>query len=197
MTRLALVLLLVALAGCAHKRTAPPTAAIPPAAETPAPGATQPPPTPPPGSQPISAPWDTAGSAAARAARRNHVYPKGTNALGQKLVDSLPDPAKLVQGGVSEETPAKTTPPPKPQPTPGNDSQCWEVQVLVTTNAEKARQEVRNIDRALDIAAWVRENGGMYRVRVGGCLTADGATELANRLKEQGYPEAFRVMREP
>jgi hypothetical protein len=190
MRRLALVFLLLAAAGCAHKRTAPPTATIPPPAE--APPTTQPPP----GSQPVSAPWDTAGSAAARAARRNHVYPRGTNALGQKLVDSLPDPAKLVQGGVSEEGATKSEPV-KPQPTPGNDSQCWEVQVLVTTNAEKARQEVRNIDRALDIAAWVRENGGMYRVRVGGCLTADGATQLANRLKEQGYPEAFRVMREP
>jgi hypothetical protein len=78
-----------------------------------------------------------------------------------------------------------------------SDSQCWEVQVLVTTNHDKAKQEAKNITDRLNLSAWVREEGGMYRVRAGGCLTSDGATELANRLKGQGYPEAFRTPREP
>ena len=67
----------------------------------------------------------------------------------------------------------------------------------MTTNHEKARQEAKNITERLNLSAWVREDGGMYRVRAGGCLNSDGATELANRLKGQGYPEAFRTPREP
>ena len=196
MKRLALVALLVVASGCAHKAQAPPSASIPPPPAPPPAETTPPPATTTPGQ--VSAPWDTAGSASARAARRNHVYPSGTNALGQKLVDSLPDPAAMLKGATSEESRAPKTETAKPLPPPVSDSQCWEVQVLVTTNHEKANQEVKNIEKLLNLSAWVRDSGGgMYRVRVGGCLTADGATELANRLKEEGYPEAFRTMREP
>jgi len=191
MKRLVLALALIALAGCAHKKEPPPTAAIPP---PPPPASTGTPTTTPPPS--VSAPWDTAGSASAKAARRNHVYPQGPNALGKKLVDSLPDPAAMVQGAENEESSAPP-PAPKPLPVPVSDSQCWEVQVLVTTNHDKAKQEAKSIEQRLNLAAWVREEGGMYRVRAGGCLTSDGATELANRLKGQGYPEAFRTPREP
>ena len=189
--RLALALALLGVAGCAHKKEPPPTAAVPPppaSTETPAQTPTTP--------SPVSAPWDTAGSASAKAARRNHVYPQGPNELGRRLVDSLPDPAAMVQGARNEESQAPP-PAPKPLPVPVSDSQCWEVQVLVTTNHDKAKQEAKSIEQRLNLAAWVREEGGMYRVRAGGCLTSDGATELANRLKGQGYPEAFRTPREP
>lgn len=193
MKRLALVLLL--LAGCAHKKTPPPTATVPPppppAKEEPAPSTTTPPPT------QVSAPWDTAGSASARAARRNHFYPSGTNPLGQRLVDSLPDPARMMKGGENEESHTESPPPPKPQPAPVSDSQCWEVQVLVTTDVSKARTEAKAIEQRLNLSSWVKSDGAIHRVRVGGCLTSDGATELANRLKGEGYPEAFRTKREP
>lgn len=192
MKRLALVLLL--LAGCAHKATPPPTASVPPPPPAQAPPA-QTTPAPPPTQ--VSAPWDTAGSASARAARRNHVYPSGTNPLGQKLVDSLPDPAKMMKDGENEESRTTSPPPPKPEPLPVSDSQCWEVQVLVTTDAGKAKAEAKAIEQRLNLSAWVRSEGAMHRVRVGGCLTSDGATELANRLKNEGYPEAFRTKREP
>ena len=193
MRRLALALILVFAAGCAHKPEPAPTAAVPP---PPPPAATETP-TPAPAPTPsVSAPWDTAGSATAKAARRNHVYPKGTNELGQKLVDSLPDPAAMVRGAENEES-SMPPPAPKPLPPPVSDSQCWEVQVLVTTNHDKAKQEAKNIEQRLNLSAWVREEGALYRVRAGGCLTSDGATELANRLKGQGYPEAFRTPREP
>ena len=202
MRRLALVLALLALAGCAsHRREAAPTAAVPPppAAGAPSGGgsAGKPPP-----AGAVSAPWDTAGTASGKAARRNHVYPNGTSALGQELVDSLPDPAALARGAVeSEPAPASTTTPATTTTTapapPANDRACWEVQVLVTTNESKAHDEARRIEKSLNLAAWVRDDGSIHRVRVGGCLTAGGAAELANRLRQEGYPEAFRVLREP
>ena len=204
MKRLALGLAVLVLAGCAsHARKAAPTATVPPPpppAGAPAGGSTGKSTPPPAGA--VTAPWDTAGSASAKAARRNHVYPKGTSALGQELVDSLPDPATLAPGAVESE-PAGTSPTPTPTPTPAapappvSERGCWEVQVLVTTNEGKARDEANRIEKALNLAAWVRNDGSIYRVRVGGCLTSDGAAELADRLRHEGYPEAFRVMREP
>jgi hypothetical protein len=202
----ALVLLALALAlgGCSsHARPQAPSAAVPPpppASTGAGTGATPPPAeTVPPHAGTVTAPWDTAGTASGKASRRNHVYPNGTNALGQELVDSLPDPAALAQGAVESE-PAGAKAPPAPAPAapapPVTDRECWEVQVLVTTSESKARDEAKRIEKSLNLAAWVRNDGSIYRVRVGGCLTSDGATELANRLKQEAYPEAFRVMRE-
>ena len=202
MRRLALALALLAVTGCAsHRRAAAPTATVPPppSAGVPSGGAPPDKSAPPPAGT-VTAPWDTAGTASGKAARRNHVYPKGTSALGQELVDSLPDPTALARGAVeSEPAPAKattTTAPPAPAP-PVSERGCWEVQVLVTTNEGKARDEAKRIEKSLSLAAWVRDDGSIHRVRVGGCLTSDGAAELANRLRQQGYPEAFRVLREP
>jgi hypothetical protein len=216
MKRVALGLILLLASGCAsHARKAEPTATVPPppaGAAPPAGTGTAP------GGVPqhagaISAPWDTAGTASGKAARRNHVYPSGTNPLGQKLVDSLPDPASLERGAQSSEpanaaappapatAPAGAAPPDtgvaKPQPLPIDDRTCWEVQVLTTTDANRAREEARRIEKDFSLEVAVREDGGVYRVRVGGCLTADGAVELTRRLRFEGYMDAFRVMREP
>src|SRR5688500_6717311 len=98
MRRLALALLLIAATGCASKREPPPTAEVPPPSPPPTTATPAPAPT------SVSAPWDTAGSATARAARRNHVYPKGPNELGKKLIDSLPDPAAMVRGAENEDS---------------------------------------------------------------------------------------------
>lgn len=195
MRRLALALGLLLAAGCAGAPRRAPTAEVPPAP----PARAQPAPTTPPAPGPVSAPWDTAGTAAARAARRNHAYPRGPNALGQKLVLSLPDPASLARGAETGEgdqaRPAAETP--KPSPPPANDRACWEVQVLVTTNRDRAKQEAEHIQKVLNLSAWVVDDGAIHRVRAGGCLTADGASQLADRLRQQGYPEAFRTTRQP
>lgn len=190
MRRLVLALALLLAAGCAGTPRRPPTAEVPP----PRPPIGDSPPAP----GPVSAPWDTAGTAAARAVRRNHVYPRGANALGQKLVSSLPDPAALVKGaqtaeGGGAERAAET---PKPAPPPANDRACWEVQVLVTTNRERAKQEAEHIQKVLNLSAWVVDDGAIHRVRAGGCLTSDGASRLADQLRQQGYPEAFRTTRQ-
>ena len=198
------MLTLLALAGCAsHRREAAPTATVPPPPSVGAPSGSAPSgKSAPPPAGTVTAPWDTAGTASGKAARRNHVYPTGTSALGQELVDSLPDPAALTRGAVvSEPAPAKATTPATTTTTapapPVSERACWEVQVLVTTNEGKARDEAKRVEKALNLAAWVRTDGSISRVRVGGCLTSDGAAELANRLRQQGCPEAFRVLREP
>ncbi|MEP7027964.1 MAG: hypothetical protein ABI960_05150, partial [Candidatus Eisenbacteria bacterium] len=104
MRRLALLLVVLATAGCAAQaRQRPVPTAPPPTPESARPPASAPE-SPPEGegvlppAGPITAPWDTAGSAAGKAARRVHVYPSGASAVGGKLVDSLPDPASLAPG---------------------------------------------------------------------------------------------------
>jgi hypothetical protein len=190
--------LALALAGCASQRKAAPTAAPPPAA---------PPPSAPPAASagqvpgtrgPVTAPWDTAGTASGKAARRVHVYPEGPNALGQKLVDALPDPSRVAPGVTAEEKGTVPVPrPPSNDPVPPHSTTCWEVQILTTSDKGRADQARDRAEKDLDLAAWVKGDGGIYRVRVGGCLTPDGAALLARRLHDEGYPEAFRVLREP
>jgi len=191
----------LALAGCAsHSKKAAPTAAPAPA---PAP-TRETPPAPAGGGQvpgargPVTAPWDTAGTASGRAARRVHVYPEGPNALGQKLVDALPDPSRVAPGVTTEEKgTVPVPPPPSNDPAPPRSTTCWEVQILTTSDKGRADQARARAERDLDLSAWVKGDGGIYRVRVGGCLTPDGAALLARRLHDEGYPEAFRVLREP
>jgi cell division septation protein DedD len=153
----------------------------------------------------IGAPWDTAGTASGKAARRVHVYPSGVSPLGKRLVDSLPDPG----GAAREDAPAAPAPAPAapaspspPAPTRVDSTQsigesgCWEVQLLVSSDHDRAEEMAKRVERDLDVAAWVQRSGGLYRVRAGGCLSPDGAGALARQLKQEGYPEAFRVMRE-
>jgi len=192
-----------AAGGRAHAR---PAAAVPPPAPTAAggtapPASTEAPPAAgddlPKRGGAITAPWDTAGTASGKASRRVHVYPSGLSPLGKRLVDSLPDP-----GGVArEDTPTAPAPaapaPARTDSTPSiGESGCWEVQLLVSADHGRAAEVAKKVERDLDVAAWVKQSGGLYRVRAGGCLSPGGAGALANQLKEAGYPEAFRVMRD-
>ncbi len=147
----------------------------------------------------VVAPWDTA--ARSRDTRRDHVYPKGESAIGKRLVDSIPDPARAGLGA-SASTECPAAPPPSfpaassaPPPAPVSGD-CWEVQLLVTTDKGRAEDVRDEAGRRLDISAWVKSEGAIHKVRAGGCLTHDGAARLAERVRQQGYPEAFRVPRE-
>jgi hypothetical protein len=195
-----------ALAGCAIGGKTSPPPAEPPTAEPPA---TTPPPTatPAPGSTPggvprasgpISAPWDTA--AQSRETRRNHVYPEGETEVSRRLLASIPEPSTR---GTSSSGSSSPAPPPAtggtstPAPAPVNPADCWEVQILTTIDRDKAVQLRDEAERKLNVASWVRSYGGVHRVRLGGCLTMDGAAELAERVRRNGYPEAFRTRRDP
>ncbi|MGH7725979.1 MAG: hypothetical protein ACREOU_11190 [Candidatus Eiseniibacteriota bacterium] len=155
----------------------------------------------------VTAPWDTA--ARSREARRNHVYPKGESAIGKRLVESLPDPARLGTGAsasTSGPAPGSTTSsssssgsesaprPPDANPTPVSGD-CWEVQLLLTTDKGRAEHVRDEAEKRLNVSVWVRTEGAIHKVRAGGCLSPDGAARLAERVKGQGYPEAFRVPR--
>jgi cell division septation protein DedD len=124
--------------------------------------------------------------------------------VGRRLVDSLPDPGGEsggeVRGAVTVPVTAPSPPAPAPAPAPAasnlGESGCWEVQLLVTADRGRANALRKQVAREQNLAAWVTTTGGLYRVRAGGCLSPDGALELAHTLKGRGYPEAFRVMRE-
>ena len=178
------VVISLSLAGCGGRRAA----TAPPAAEVPPPQATDPaapPSTAPTSPGAVTAPWDTA--ARSRAARRAHVYPKGESALGRKLVASLPDP-----GGLA---PSEGGPPPAPAPgatTPGT-ADCWQAQLLTTSDAARADRARNEAEALLGVPVAVVSREGVHRVRAGGCLDAEAASGLAARARAERWPEAFRV----
>src|SRR5687767_4669855 len=61
----------------------------------------------------VTAPWDTAG--AGRVSRIHHVYPKGPNEVGRRLVATLPEPTG-VSGGAAPYTPGDAPAPPPGRP---------------------------------------------------------------------------------
>lgn len=164
----------------------------------------------------VTAPWDTA--AQNREARRQHVYPKGESALGRRLVSSLPDPIPGMKSQESGSGNATSAPPPanstnstntmnstntadptdatNPPPSAWS-SECWEVQLMLTSDRNRAVEVREEASRRLNVSCWVRTEGAIYKVRAGGCLTPEGATGLVARVQAEGYPEAFRVKREP
>ena len=175
---IAVVALSLVLAGCSGHREA----AAPPASEPP-PGSA-PPATAPPAPGTVTAPWDTA--ARSRAARRAHVYPRGESALGRKLVASLPDP-----GG---HAPSEGGPPPAPSPDPNAPAgECWQAQLLATSDRARADRARNEAEALLGVAATVDSRDGVHRVRAGGCLDADAALRLTERARAERWPEAFRV----
>jgi hypothetical protein len=130
----------------------------------------------------------------ARAARRNPRLSVGTESTRPgSWSTALPDPARMVQGGPRTRSAARRSPPRAPSPTarPVSDSQCWEVQVLGTTEPWDKDEGRGEGDRAAASISRLgaQSDGAIHRVRAGGCLTSDGATELANRIKGEGYPE--------
>jgi hypothetical protein len=198
----------LALAGCAaqKKRTPPPEAVPPATSETPPAPAPSTPPATTPGSSgvpraggPIAAPWDTA--AQSRESRRLHVYPEGESEISRRLLASIPEPGtSSIRGGLNGVTPPAPSPPPvrSGSSSPVPSGSCYEVQILMTLDKSRAERVRDEAEKALGVATWViSSSGGIHKVRLGGCLTMEGAAELAARVRQKGYPEAFRVAREP
>ncbi len=190
---LSLALALVGAFGCAtgQKASPPPTATVPEPSPPPAPPSTPAPPATsvPRAGGPISAPWDTA--AQSRETRRAHVYPEGESAISQRLLASIPEPSNA-----RAPLPPPASVKPAPGPPPSSSGECWEVQILTTIDKGKAEDVRDDAEKRLGVAAWVKSSDGIHRVRLGGCLTMDGAADLADRIRKNGYPEAFRVKRD-
>ncbi len=189
--------LALALAGCAGQGAAPPSPAppaaqpVPPAAGTPT-GATLD--SVPRAGGPVTAPWDTA--ARSGATRRAHVYPQGESELGRKLVASLPDPGGLppAEGPPAGAAPAAAAAPVPATPAPAAPAaDCWEAQLVVTSDPDRAERVRAEAAALLGVPVRVVSAGGMHRVRAGGCLDADAALRLVERARAEGWPEAFRT----
>ena len=194
--------LALAFAGCGGTKQAPPTAEVPPATQTPAPStpppATEPPttvPSTPPRPGTVTAPWDTAAQARAREARRNHVYPKGESEVGRRLVAALPDPGGLPanEGGPAPAPPAPA-PPSSQSPAPATTGDCWQAQLLATSDRARADRVKSEAEALLGVPVEIVSRDGMYRVRAGGaCLDPDAALRVVERARRESWPEAFRV----
>ncbi len=178
----------LALAGCAGRGTAPPTAAPPGSQPTPTTPAT-PSDTLPRGTGAVTAPWDTAGRSGAT--RRAHVYPEGESALGKRLVAALPDPGGLRPAEGAATIDAITAPVPA-IPVPAASAGCWEAQLTATSDAARAGRVRAEAAALLGVPVRVASAGGLHRVRAGGCLDTDAALRLVERARAEGWPEAFR-----
>jgi hypothetical protein len=189
------LVLAFALTSCASQRAKPPATTPEPApapAPAPAPPTTTTPAPPPAGGVPraggpIIAPWDTA--AQSMESRRQHVYPEGESEISHRLLASIPEPGR---SGANAPPPP---PPAQPKPAPPDPDSCWEVQILSTAEKSRAERVRDEAERELGIAAWVKSADGLHRVRIGGCLTPEGALELASRARDRGWSQAFRVQR--
>jgi hypothetical protein len=67
------------------------------------------------------------------------------------------------------------------------------VQVLATGERTRAEEVSRTAASRLGVAGTVIAGGGLYRVRIGGCLDENGAAALRDRALRAGYEGAFVV----
>lgn len=69
----------------------------------------------------------------------------------------------------------------------------WRVQIFITT--EQAEAEARRVEaeRVLGQNVYLSYSSPHYKLRVGNCRTYDEAMKLLERVKTQGFPDAFIV----
>lgn len=209
-TALALLVLLACLAGCA---TAPPPAppTRPAVPVSPAPGTTvgttasggsirvnEPPASPPavvdstpspealavlgtipdpPGSKPQSDP--------------SHVpVPGETQPLGDR-----PGPTALPESPAPPSAPQTSGPPPRTAPSsaPASGDSCWCVQVLAPPERDRAERMVEVAGSQLMTPFEIEAEGGLFKVRSRGCLSATAANDLRSRAVAAGFDGAFRL----
>ena len=121
----------------------------------------------------------------------------GPSKMAKRVLDSLPDPAKVAIPKQIEEQSrsgapaATTTPAPLPQPAPEG---CWEVQITAVSDPDRARDLAAQESSRLGARVHVVSENGLAKVRAGDdCLSYDDATRLRDRVRDSGYPGAFVI----
>lgn len=76
-------------------------------------------------------------------------------------------------------------------------SGAWSVQIAACPTAESAQSLSEAVKALFDEPVYVDQTGSYYKVRVGAYSTSDATSELRNRLRAAGYPDAWSVEREP
>lgn len=91
---------------------------------------------------------------------------------------AIPPPAALPAAASAESTAADT---------------CWRVQVVATAARAKAEGLAEAAGSLLLLPATVERDGGLYKVRVGGCFAKAVADSVCRRARLSGFEGAFRL----
>ncbi|MDC1255979.1 septal ring lytic transglycosylase RlpA family protein [bacterium] len=67
------------------------------------------------------------------------------------------------------------------------------IQVVATSNQKLAKQTAEAISSLYQLPAQANEEGGVFRVQVGPIKKSDKLIEILTRLKQSGYPNAFKI----
>jgi hypothetical protein len=114
----------------------------------------------------------------------------GPSPEAERVLATFPDP-----GRISLPADLSTTPGPAaaPRENYSEAGDCREVQLLATAERANAEEASRAASTRFGLPAHVASGGGLYRVRVGGCLGEGQATVVRDTARRLGYDGAFVV----
>ena len=116
----------------------------------------------------------------------------GPSAFAARVLATLPDPS-LVALPSQLEAPTVLPSAASAGRAATTGADCREVQILASSDASAAKEESRRASRALATTSRLVESRGLYRVRLGGCLSESAARDLRRRAIASGYDGAFLV----
>jgi len=81
-------------------------------------------------------------------------------------------------------------------PIPRSNPGGWSVQVAACATEEAAQSLAISLESLGNEPVFIDHIGSYYKVRVGSFETAEASSELRNRLRSGGFPDAWSVERE-
>lgn len=114
----------------------------------------------------------------------------GPSPEAERVLATLPDPGRISLPADLPKTSRAAAPPPEAHP---DRETCREVQIVATAERAKAEEASRTAAQRFGLPARVVPGGGLYRVRVGGCLGEGQSVVVRDTAKRLGYDGAFVV----
>ena len=114
----------------------------------------------------------------------------GPSPEAERVLATLPDPGRVALPADLPTTPGPAVAPVESYP---ESDDCREVQLLATAERDRAEEASRHASTRFGLPAHVVSGGGLYRVRVGGCLGEGQAAVVRDTARRLGYDGAFVV----
>jgi hypothetical protein len=114
----------------------------------------------------------------------------GLSPEAERVLATLPEPGRISLPADLPTTPGPVATPRESYPETGD---CREIQLLATAERANAEEASRIAASRFGLPSHVVPGGGLYRVRVGGCLGEGQATVVRDTARRLGYDGAFIV----